>query len=203
MEKMNMRKLTTLCLTVIAILMVGSILLAGSHSGAAQKSTKLSKPLRIQAQAMGTSTQLGRSFNVTAIVNEFSPPEDQKILLEAFAKGRNEGLVNALSKMPSKGRLAITGTLGGDLAYIRRFPQPDGSVKLRMVTNRLLRFGEVWADTRSTDYSLTGMEVILSKDKKKNSGTLMPAAQLKLNKEGQIEIELYQNPWKLMNVQLR
>ena len=198
-----MRKLTTLCLTVIAILMVGSILLAGSHSGAAQKSTKLSKPLYIQAQAMGTSTQLGRSFSVTAIVNEFSPPEDQKILLEAFAKGRNEGLVNALSKMPSKGRLAITGTLGGDLAYIRRFPQPDGSVMIRMVTNRLLRFGEVWADSRSTDYSLTGMEVILSKDKKKNSGTLMPAAELKLNKEGQMEIELYQNPWKLVNVQLR
>jgi hypothetical protein len=124
-------------------------------------------------------------------------------LLEAFKAKGNEGLVNALSKMHSKGRLAITGTLGGDLAYIRRFPQPDGSTLIRMVTNRLLRFGEVWADTRSSDYQLSGMEVILSKDKKKNSGTLIPAAEIKLNKEGQIEVEAFQNPWKLVNIMLR
>ena len=73
---------------------------------------------------MGTSTQLGRTFNITAIVNELSPPEDQKILLDAFQAKGNEGLVNALSKMRAKGRLAITGTLGGDLAYIRRLQQP-------------------------------------------------------------------------------
>jgi hypothetical protein len=152
---------------------------------------------------MGTSTQMGRTFNVTAIVNELSPPEDQKILLEAFQTKGNEGLVNALSKMPSKGRLAITGTLGGDLAYIRRFEQPDGSVVIRMVTNRLLRFGEVWADTRSTDYQLSGLQINVSKDKKKKEGVLIPAAELKVNKEGLLEIETFQNPWKLVNIQLR
>jgi len=152
---------------------------------------------------MGTSTQLGQTFNVTAIINELSPPEDQKILLEAFQAKKNEGLVNALSKMSAKGRLAITGTLGGDLAYVRRFDQPDGSVVIRMVTNRLLRFGEVWADTRSSDYQLSGMEVILSKDTKKNTGTLIPAAELKVTKEGHLEIETFQNPWKLVNIMLR
>jgi hypothetical protein len=175
----------------------------GGGGGAAQNSTRLPKPIYIQAQAMGTSTQLGRNFSVTAIIEEFSPPEDQKVLLEAFTAKGNEGLVNALSKMSSKGRLAITGTLGGDLAYIRKFPMPDGSVKYRMVTNRLLRFGEVWADTRSSDYNLTAMEVILDKDPKKNSGTLLPASELKVNKEGQMELELYQNPWKLVNVRQR
>ena len=172
-------------------------------SGAAQNGTKLPKRIHIQAQAMGTSTQLGRNFNVTAIIEELSPPEDQKILLDAFEQKGNEGLVNALSKMSSKGRLAITGTLGGDLAYVRQFQMPDGSTRYRMVTNRLLRFGEVWADTRSSDYELSGMEVILTKDKKNSSGTLLPAAKLKMNKERQLEIELFQNPWKLVNVQLR
>ena len=165
--------------------------------------TKLPKRIYIQAQAMGTSTQLGRNFSVTAIIEELSSPEDQKVLLEAFEQKGNEGLVNALSKMPSKGRLAITGTLGGDLAYIRQFDMPDGGTRYRMVTNRLLRFGEVWADSRSSDYELSGMEVILSKDGKNNSGTLLPAAKLKINKKEQMEIELYQNPWKLVNVQLR
>jgi hypothetical protein len=190
---------TILATSVFATL---SLTMFGGGS-AAQNGTKLPKRIYIQAQAMGTSTQLGRNFSVTAIIEELSSREDQKILLEAFQTKGNEGLVNALSKMPSKGRLAITGTLGGDLAYIRKFQMPDGSTRYRMVTNRLLRFGEVWADTRSSDYELSGMEVILSKDNKNNSGTLLPAAKLKLDKEKHLEIELYQNPWKLVNVQLR
>jgi len=197
-----MHKPGTTIFATIALLLVGSVLLAGAY-GAAQKSTKLPKRLYIQAQAMGTSTQLGRNFNVTAIINEISSPEDQKVLLDAFAEKGNEGLVNALSKMPSKGRIAITGTLGGDLAYVRTFPMPDGGIRYRLVTNRLLRFGEVWADSRSSDYDLSGMEVILSKDKKKNSGTLFPACKLRLNKERNMELELFQNPWNLVNIQLR
>src|SRR5262245_50282373 len=195
---MTRRRIFSLALVAI----VAVLLIAGSHNGEAQ-STKLPERITIQAQAMGTSTQLGRNFSVTAIINELSPPEDQKILLEAFQTKGNEGLVNALSKMPSKGRLAITGTLGGDLAYIRRFDQPDGSVVIRMVTNRLLRFGEVWADTRSSDYQLSGLEITFSKDKKHNKGTLIPAAELKMNKEGQLEIEAFQNPWNLVNIMLR
>jgi hypothetical protein len=57
---------------------------------------KLAKPINIQAQTMGTSTQLGRNFGVTVIINEFSPPADQKILLEAFQQKGNEGLVKIL-----------------------------------------------------------------------------------------------------------
>ncbi len=195
---MTRRRIFSLALVAI----VTVLMFVGSHNGEAQ-STQLPERITIQAQAMGTSTQLGRNFSVTAIINELSPPEDQKVLLEAFQTKGNEGLVNTLSKMPSKGRLAITGTLGGDLAYIRKFPQPDGSVMYRMVTNRLLRFGEAWADTRSTDYQLSGMEVTIAKDKKNSKGTLLPAAQLKVDKQGRLEIETFQNPWNLVNIMLR
>src|SRR5262245_60020910 len=198
-----MKNLRTISIASFAILITASLLFTDSYHGAAQDGTKLAKKITIQAQAMGTSTQLGQTFNITAIVNELSPPEDQKILLDVFKEKGNEGLVNALSKMPAKGRLAITGTLGGDLAYIRRFEQPDGSLVIRMVTNRLLRFGEVWADTRSSDYQLSGLEITFSKDKKHNKGTLIPAAELKMNKEGQLEIEAFQNPWNLVNIMLR
>src|SRR4051812_7249536 len=133
-----------------SITLAGLVLASSYFPSSAQQSEKLAKPMHIQATAMGQLTQLGRTFDVTVIVNELSSAEDQKNLLDAFQSKGNEGLVNALSKMPSKGRVAITGTLGGDLAYIRKFPLPDGGVMLRMVTNRLLRFGEVWADTRSS-----------------------------------------------------
>jgi len=199
-----MRLRSSLLIVIAALLLSGTMVSGGINRTAAQKAPlKLSKTITIQAQAMGTSTQMGRSYSITARINEYSPPSDQAILLEAFHAKGNEGLVNALEKMPSKGRLSITGTLGGDLAYIRRFDQEDGSVMLRMVTNRLLRFGEVWADTRTTDYQLSALEVIFSKDGKKKTGRLLPAARLDLDKSGRLEIELYQNPWNLVNIQLR
>ena len=191
--------------SIIATAAIGivSVALLMSSTSSAQDSAKLPKSIYIQAQAMGQSTQLGRNFGVTLIINEFSTPADQKVLLDAFNAKRNEGLVNALTKMNSKGRIAITGTLGYDVTYIRKFAQPDGSTKIRLVTNRPIRFGEAWTDSRSTDYNLSAMEVILSRDKKENSGTLLPACEFKIDKEGQLQIELLQNEWKLVNVRER
>src|SRR5262249_13386491 len=143
-----------------------------------------------------------RSMSPRSSMNSLRP-KIKKFCLKPSRQKKNEGLVNALSKMPSKGRLSITGTLSGDRAYVRRFNQPDGRVMIRMVTNRLLRFGEVWADTRSSDYQLSGMELTFSKDKKQNSGTLIPAAEFKVSKEGHLEVEAFQNLWKLVNVMLR
>lgn len=195
-----MNKLKHIRFMVMSLLALASLLLADHTVAQAQK---LAKTITIQAQAMGTSTQLGRSYSVTIRINEYSPPSDREILVEAFQQKGNEGLVNALSKMSSKGRVAITGTLGGDIAYARKFQMPDGSTKIRLVTNRLLRFGEVWADTRSTDYDLSALEIILSPQKGKSTGTLLPASKLKMNKEKQLELELYQNPWNLVNVMVR
>lgn len=178
---------------------LGLILLTNTASSA----QKLPKKIYIQAQAMGQSTQMGRTFNMTLIIEELSTDEERAGLIEAFQAKGNEGLVNALSKMKSKGRMSITGTLGYDIAYAKYFPQPDGTNVLRIVTDRPLRFGEVWADSRSMDYNLSGVEIIVGKDKKKATGTLYPACQLKLNKQNQIELELYQNPWKLVNIMKR
>jgi hypothetical protein len=40
---------------------------------------KLAKPITIQAQAMGTSTQLGRNYSVTIHISEYSTPGDFEI----------------------------------------------------------------------------------------------------------------------------
>lgn len=79
-------------------------------------------------------------------------------------------------------------------------PTPTGR-KIRFVTNRLLRFGEVYWDTQSTAFNLTAGEVDLNdQDKSKSSGVLYPLAQLVIDKEGQLQFELNQNPWKLVDV---
>ncbi|HEU4712958.1 MAG TPA: hypothetical protein VFS76_15400 [Pyrinomonadaceae bacterium] len=192
-----MRKLMKVSLMITGVV---SLMLLTKSLGPAQK---LPKQIYIQATAMGTSTQMGRVVNVTLIIEELSSDEERTGLLEAFQQKGNEGLVNALHKMKSKGRMSVTGTLGYDVAYIKLFPQPDGTTVLRMVTDRPLRFGEVWADTRSSDYEVSGVEIVINKDKKKHTGTLYPACRLKMNKQNQLELELYQNPWKLVNIMKR
>jgi hypothetical protein len=154
----------------------------------------------IDATAMGTSTQLGQNVSVKVTIYEFSTDEDRKILIDAFKKGQNQGLVNALTKMKSVGRIAITGTLGYDLSYIRLVPTPTGR-KIRFVTNRVLRFGEAYYNTQTTAFNLTAGEIeINDSDKDKSAGVLYPAAQLVINKEGQLEFQLNKNPWKLVNI---
>jgi len=154
----------------------------------------------IDATAMGTSTQLGQNVSVKVTIYEFSTDEDRQILIDAFKKGQNQGLVNALTKMKSVGRIAITGTLGYDLSYIRLVPTRTGR-KIRFVTNRVLRFGEHYYNTQTTAFNLTAGEIeINDSDKDKSSGVLFPAAQLVINKEGQLEFQLNKNPWKLVNI---
>jgi hypothetical protein len=197
-----MRVLRNAVVAVGALTLVSAALLT-NHNSSAQDGTKLPKSMVIQAQAMGQSTQLGRSFGVNLIIEEFSTTDDQKALLEAFNQKSNEGLVNALSKMKSKGRISITGTLGYDVNYIKKFDMPDGSTKIRLVTDRPITFGEAWSDSRSMDYSLSGAEFIISPDKKKNSGILLPACKFKIDKENALQLDLLQNEWKLVEVRQR
>ena len=154
----------------------------------------------IEASAMGTSTQLGQVVGVSLEIYEFSTPQDRQVLVEAFEKGQNNGLVTALSKMRAVGHCSITGTLGYDVSFIRMIPTPTGR-NIRFITNRLLRFGEVYADTQSQSFNLTGGEFDLNDtDKHKSTGVLYPACQLAMDKEGKIQFQLNQNPWKLVDV---
>jgi hypothetical protein len=154
----------------------------------------------IDATAFGTSTQLGRNFGVKLIIYEFSDPEDRDILVQAFAKGQNDGLVNALEKMKSVGRITIPGTLGYDLSYIREIITPTGRT-IRFITNRKIAFGESYWNTQTKSFNLTAGEINLNdSDKSKSGGVLYPAAQLIVNKEGELQFELNQNAWKLVNI---
>jgi len=158
------------------------------------------KPATIDATAMGTSTQLGANVSVKVIINRFSTEEDRQVLVAAFKKGQSPGLVDALSKMKPAGRIAITGTLGYDLAYIRLIRTPTGR-KIRFATNRLIRFAEAYGNTQSTAYDLTAGEFDLNNtDKDKSAGVLFPACQLIINKKGELQFELRKNPWKLVNI---
>ena len=154
----------------------------------------------IEATAMGTGTQLGANIGVTLNIYEFSTPEDRQVLVQAYEKGQHQGLADALQKMRAVGHLEITGTVGNDCAYIRMIPTATGR-KIVFVTNRRIRFGEAYFDTQSQAFDLTaGVIEINDQDKKKSTGVLYPAAQLVIDKEGELQWDLRANAWKLVDI---
>ena len=190
-SKFTVRKLSYGSLLLAALLLT-AVTLANS-----QEDKKIET---IDATAMGTSTQSGQVINVKVIISQFSTEEDRAVLVDAFKKGQNKGLVDALEKMKPVGRIAITGTVGTDLAYIRLI-RTDTGRKIRFATNRPIRFVEARNNSRTTAYNLTAGEFNLNdSDKNKSAGVLYPAAQLIINKEGQLEFQLNKNHWNLVSI---
>jgi len=187
-DKVNIKKLK-MSVAAVAILAMTAV------SGFARD-----KYETIDAQAYGTSTQLGKNFTVRLIIYEYSTPDDRKILIDSFQKGQNDGLVNALEKMKAVGRITMPNTLGFDVSYIHEIKTPTGR-SIRFITNRKIAFGEAYWNSQSKSYNLTAGEInIDDQDKKKSGGVLYPATQLTINKDGEPQWDLRMNPWKLNNV---
>ncbi len=178
-------------------LILGTLILAAATVAISADDKKTET---IDATAMGTSTQLGRTVNVKIIIERYSTDEERQAFKAAFLKDQNKGLVDALEKAPGVGNIAITGSVGQQLAYIS-VVKTDTGRRIRFAANRLIRIGEAMRNTPSTAYNLTAGEVnINDDDKKKSEGVLYPASQLIINKDGQLEFQLRKNPWKLVNI---
>jgi len=158
----------------------------------------------IQATAMGTSTQMGKIANVNIHIDQFSTQQDRKALIDAFRRSGQDGLVDVLGDMKPKGRVRFaSGGVGNDVKYIIELPPDKGRRHIRLVTDRTIAFGELYASTRSREYSVGAVELFLTPDGKGSEGTALPACKLKVGKQTQqIEIEMYQNPWNLTNLMI-
>lgn len=188
MHKMN----GSLRLALI-VCFVLSLVFAGTIAQAQERMT-------IQATAMGTSTQLGRIYNVNIIIEALSSTEDRNALIAGFKRSGQDGLVSVLEDMKPKGRVRFaSGGVGNDIKYIIELPSKSGR-RFRLVTDRNLAFAELYNGTRSRDYSVGAIDLLLTPDGK-GSGTVLPACKLTVNKKKQqVEVETYQNPWKLSNL---
>jgi hypothetical protein len=196
----NTMKKTTLFFALVLASSAATVCLLPSFNASAQE-----KPKRetIQAQAMGQTTAAGKTFNVTVNIESYSTPEDQKTLMDAFTSGGHAALVKTLSKMKSKGRVAITGTLGYNIAYLRSFETEDGR-RIRLVTDRPIHIKEAMNSGRSKDYDLSAIEINLKNDPKQSDGSLIVAGKFRIDKDQQIQFESYgSGPWRLTNVMER
>jgi len=157
----------------------------------------------IDAQARGTSTQLGQVVAIKLLVTNYSTEEDEGKLKQAFRAGQNDGLVKALHKMRPVGRIQIPGTMGYEITFLSSEPTPTGRT-IRFLTDRKIELREAFRNTPSQAYNLTGGHIeINTQDARKSTGVLYPAAQLAINKNGELELQLRKDVWRLTNIIVR
>ncbi len=155
--------------------------------------------MTIQATARGTGTQMGKMVNVKILIEGFSTLDDRKTLIDAFKRSGQDGLRRALEDMKGKGRFSSDYGVGNQVKYIIELPSENGQRHLRLITDRRLAFGELYGGTRSSDYDVGAIDLFLTPDGK-GSGTILPACKITINKKKQqLEVETFQNPWKLNN----
>jgi hypothetical protein len=199
MGKKNQTKRTfTITCAVFAVLLPFAIALSFSQSEPAQEG-----PESIQCTAQGTSTQSGSITSLTIRINKYSTAEERQTLIAAFQKSGSQGLYDALKKMPSIGRISISGQPGCDLKFIRLLPNsPAGIRKIRIATDRPISVVESMSHARVLDYNLAALDIELDSSnlKEKSKGVLIPACELKVDKKTkELNIKAYNNPWKLFN----
>lgn len=184
--------------------LAGIMLLLGVAALSGNGSLGQEQPKRevIQATARGQLRGSGKLYSITINIESYSTPADQKTLIDAFNSGGHDGLVKALSQMSSRGRVAVDGTLGYQIAYIRSFSSENGRT-IRLLTDRPIQAGEALVGGRSKPYDLSGIELKLSNDQKKSDGYLAVAGKFKQDKNGQITWESLGSAWKLVNIQER
>ncbi len=173
-------------------LTIGILLLSMGISSVAQTKQVF------QATARGTGEQLGHDFGVELTIESYSGPEDQKLLWDAFTQGGNQGLATALKKLPKRGSLFLSRGVPYDITYAREIVAPDGSRTVRVITNRFVTYAEHEGRAKwSSDFDLSAVELTLSPEKSKSTGTFLPACQLRMDQEKGIQIELREYAWKL------
>lgn len=152
--------------------------------------------------AFAASLGTGRSDIIQIGIDRWSTDEERQKLLTTLQEFGSGKLADELPKIrPPVGYIRRTGSVGYDLFYARNHPNPDGSRRIVLATNRPVSFREVANNTRSMQYQVTVIELHVGADGK-GEGKMVPAAKIRWdNATKTIEIENYNAlPVELLNV---
>ena len=132
-------------------------------------------------QVGGTSAPSGAT-SVDFVVDRLSSDSERSELLAALRSGGRDKLYWTLDKMEPVGRIQIPGRLGYDLHYAREVTTEDGQRVLILATNRPLSIVETARQTRSREYDISVIELVLD-ERGNGSGTALPAVRVDFDPE--------------------
>ncbi|MEP7270927.1 MAG: hypothetical protein ABI882_05455 [Acidobacteriota bacterium] len=145
----------------------------------------------------------GRSTTFTLTIDGNTSDEEMTRDVDLLrAKGQDE-LLDAIRK-ERKGTFQIGSELGQDLNIVQIGEGEEGGKKITAVFTRWMRFAEVRAGSRTTDYPFSYVELVID-SRGKGNGTFIPLARLDFDKKkNALEIENFGAfPAKLMGVRKR
>jgi hypothetical protein len=175
-------------LIVMLLIFSGSVLANGMTAAAQRESATpgLDLPLQYSATAFGQAGA-GKSFGLNVYITAWTSDLEFQDFAVTLKKSGPDGLVRAMEKTKDVGRLSPTGFVGSGIRMARYRPAPDGGLRIVMVTNRPMSFGELYRGSRSTDYQFGILVLNIDKDGK-SSGTLAPVCKIKFDKKGELKL---------------
>jgi hypothetical protein len=192
-------------LLITAVLLVLSgWMLPGAFAQNGDNKPLTDLPRQFSATAFGQAgAAAGKSFGVNLYVTGWTTDQQVQDYISVLREKGPDGLVKAMEKTSDVGRISPTGFVGNGFRFARYRPGKDGGLRITMVTNRPMSFGELYRGGRSTDYQF-GIAVLDVDKSGKGTGQLAPVCKIKFNKNGELEIENYgQKPLRLANVYLQ
>ena len=170
--------------------------------------------LHITAWAVNMSNiGTGATAMVDFTIERWTRPEERAQLIATMLEEGQDGLLQALQRMPSHGRMRFpswqgpdpfNARLGWDIRYTAQEPLPDGGRRIVMALDRYLTFWEARERPRTIDYPFTLIEMRVDKDGD-GEGKLSIATKINFDKkENVIELETYASePVRLQNVKVQ
>jgi hypothetical protein len=191
MKEMTMTRRTTLCLVVCGALLAGAVVAVASDD----------LPQRYRGRLAAMSGPAGGQTTwITLHADAWTSDDVVLRLAGILAEEGQKALMSAMSEIEPPGWVRIGDNTRYHLRVVRRLEREDGTVVIRGYTDRPVQFGEIIRSTRSRDYTLGMVELVLDAEGS-GGGGIIPAAQISFTDAGTIEIESFgTQPYRIMNV---
>ncbi len=183
------RPLRTAVLALIAAASLSLVTLAQTNG----------QPERFTANAIDMNR--GAAGNVEIVVNRWSTDAQRNTLMSTLLDKGPEKLLDKLQDMPRMGYIRTPDSIGWDVHFTRRTPEPEGGERIVLITDRRIGFWEARNQPRSIDYPFTVIELRLNREGE-GEGKMSIATKIIADKEhNTITLENYQtSPVMLNNV---
>jgi hypothetical protein len=174
--------------------------LAARLSGGPLAEEPAAKTERFTGTIMVLNAPVTGMAQVKITVERFTTDEERKKLAEALRAGGTDALVRAMGDMEA-GYIQIENNLRWPIRTAASW-QTDKGRKVRFATDRPMYYGETQKNTRSVDYPIGFIEILLPPEGK-GEGMLYAATQAQFDANGRLEVRSLPSstgPQKITNV---
>jgi hypothetical protein len=143
-------------------------------------------PERYTALAVNMSGRgAAAAGTIEIVVNRWSTDAERDKLMNVLMDQGAEKLLDVLQSMPRVGYFRSPTSIGWDLHFARKLPEPEGGERVVIATDRRIGFWEAANRPRSIDYPFTVIELRLNRDGE-GEGKISVATKIIPDKENNI-----------------